>query len=215
MENRPIEISVPVRLLISLLFLGLLIIDLFFPKYDVSIVTVILAVLVLLPFILPYLDELQVGSLRLRFKRSLKKLNRQADQALVTSGKSTKEAQNTLEQLMRTINDALTKDPNLAAGVVRLHLEQLLNELALKANPKSFVHGEQPTIAKYIQVLQDKNMIDSEQSATIESFYILLSQAMNIGLDADTTFLLTELAGKVFDMLVEMNTKLSRGTRKK
>lgn len=165
-----------IRILFSGISIGLFLIHLFIPDVKIDIITLVLLVFAVIPWITHILESLELpGGWKFTF-RKLEATGKQAEEmGFISNEISNSDLEKYSFQL---VGD---NDPNLALAGLRIEIEKRLKTIAERNNIGIRMQG----VGKLLNILSDKHLIGKEERSILADMIGLLNKAVH-GAKLDT-----------------------------
>ena len=148
----------------------LIVLHLLFPEMKIDAVTLALALIGILPWVMNIFDELEFpGGWKLRFKK-MEDLSRRAEDAGLLAAPLNKR-----EQQKYTFQIMADTDRNLALAGLRIEIEKNLKRIAEKNNIGTRMQGA----GRLLQMLSEKGLIAEQEKSVLIDMIELLNDAIH------------------------------------
>ena len=135
-EEHPIQFPYRLKrlsILISIICGALIIIHAIFPQFLIDTITIALVVILIVPWILPYVSTLKLpGGTEVIFKEEVQRLERLSEKSEIT--KVEVDHLTPISEVEPTRWDLFKFDPNLALASLRIDIEKILREISSQKN---------------------------------------------------------------------------------
>lgn len=153
---------------ISLLCVILIILHAVFPQFAIDMVTVALIVILIFPWLLPYIANIKLpGGIEIT-TREVEQLERAASKLVPLR----RRARRTTEQRLYLL---FNEDPNLALAYLRMEIEKRLREIALKRRLDVEMHP----LSYLLRNLLTQKIIDREEFDALQTVIRICNKAVH------------------------------------
>lgn len=188
------------KIIFSITFLIIVIMYTFFPNVKIDSTTIVLILLVFVPWVTKYLKSFEltgIGKVDLLTKEEKEKLDTKIEEVIVNNSTNNIDinASNDINNVMMEKYVSL-EDPKLSLAALRIDLEEKLHQLAQKNYLKIHNSG----IMKLSLELQKKEIIDNNEYAIIRDIIGILNKAVHSRLN--------EYDVKSYNYIIDVGCKL-------
>ena len=175
------------KIIFSLTFTAITIIYTFFPNIKIDSTTIILVLMIFVPWFIKYLKSFEltgIGKVELITKEEKDKLDTKMEEVAVTN--------------TNNINDRYfnLEDPKLSLAALRIDIEEKLNKIA----QENYINVHTYGIIRLSSELHKKGLIDNNEYAILRDIIGILNKAVHSKLD--------EYDIKSYNYIIDIGSKL-------
>ena len=177
----PSGIRLPKRdkYLISLFCLILIIIHAIFPEYVIDTITIALIIIILFPWLIPYLESVKLpGGTEISFREEVQRLEELSEKSPNLSGSVELQIKEIPDEIEPTRQDLLKVDPNLALASLRIDIERKVKQIAKQKD----IYINRKPLGAILKILYTNEIIGLSEYNTLFSVISICNTAVHGGM---------------------------------